>query len=174
MPPSSKRCQFCRKAFSTQRGVNQHISASSICLKEWHKTIVRTNDDDRLPKCRRTNSPEPNILDNLLNEANDRANVEEAANNGDETDGDETDPATPKRFIEPFPGTAGGTLRQETTQFEVLEREQRLEGMAPWELFASRVEWELVEWLIKSVGQKSTEKYLQLPIVSRDSLFDFF
>jgi hypothetical protein len=86
----------------------------------------------------------------------------------DADNSDELDPATPKRYIEAFPGPAGETLRQERTPFEVLEGMQREEGRAPWDPFASRAEWELAEWLIKNVGQSSTDKYLQLPIVSRE------
>jgi hypothetical protein len=171
MPPMSKRCQFCMKNFTTQRAVNQHISASSTCLKEWHKSIVRTNDN-RLPKRRRTNSPEPifhddipnpDLIDNLDDPDTGNgagANVEDADNSEDH------DPATPKRYVEAFPGPAGDTLRQEKTPFEVLEGIQREDGKAPWDPFASRAEWELAEWLINSVGQSSTDKYLQLPIVS--------
>jgi hypothetical protein len=168
MPPKQfKHCQFCRKAFATQRAVNQHISASITCLKEWHKNIIRINDNPS-PKRRRINSPEPVLLDdlpnadNILIEANNRANVED---NKDQL-GDVDKLATPKRYIKPFPGPAGVALRQEKTCFESLREIQQLEGKDPWKPFASRTEWGLVEWLIKNVGQKSTDKFLQLPIVS--------
>lgn len=161
MPPKSvKRCQFCRKVFATQRAVNQHISASKICLKEWHKTIVRKNDN-LSAKRRRINSPEPNSnsLDDFPNadfdDTNNQANVEDA----DERDDN--------RYVEPFPGLAGEALRPEKTRFEIWQEIQQLEGKTPWEPFASREEWELVEWLMKNTGQKSTDDYLQLPIVSR-------
>jgi hypothetical protein len=165
MPPISKRCPYCRKTFSTQRSVNQHISASTTCLKEWHKDIVRK--DDNTPKCRPTNSPEPKPHDDfpcpdLTHEFDDAANQ---TNLEDEDDTHEDHLATPKRYFEPFPGRAGDALRQEKTRFETLEEEQRLEGKLPWEPFASREEWGLAEWLMKNVGQTSTDQYLQLPIV---------
>lgn len=170
MPPTSKRCQFCWKAFTTHRGINQHISASPICKKEWNKIIVNKNDDNRHPKRMHTNSPEPIFLDDhpnpiltdILDDPDNGAgvNVEEANNSTD------LDPETPMRYVETFPGPAGDTLRQEKTPFEVLEGVQREEGKAPWDPFASRAEWELAEWLIGNVGQTSTDKYLQLPIVS--------
>ena len=163
LPKSLKRCHFCWKAFATQRAVNQHISASKICLKEWHKKIVR-NEDNLLAKCRRINSPEPSWFHDFPNvdptHLLDDANVEDANNRDDD------DLAIPKRYVEEYPGRAGEALRQEKTQFEIVQEKHHLEGKTPWELFASREEWGLVEWLMKNVGQKSTDDYLQLPIVS--------
>ena len=37
----------------------------------------------------------------------------------------------------------------------------------PWDLFASEQEWALAMWLRKNVGQKSTDEFLKLPIVSK-------
>jgi hypothetical protein len=165
MPPTLKHCQFCQKGFTTQRAVNQHISASTTCLKEWHKNIVRENDSPS-PKRRRVNSPDPCLLPNPdiphnFDDADNCANLEDTDNKSDDVD-----PVTHRRYVEPFPGPAGETLRCEKTRFEILEGEQRTEGKAPWEPFASRAEWELAEWLVKNVRQRSTDKYLQLPIVS--------
>lgn len=169
MPPTSKRCQFCRKTFPTQRCVNQHISASTSCLNEWHKDIVRKNIT-LSPKRRRVNSPEPCVPDDHLPNLNPDPthdfDVDNNQTNAEEADDGNSDPLTPKRYVEPFPGPAGDTLRREKTRFEILEEQQKLEGKAAWEPFASRAEWELAEWLMKNVGQKSTDKYLQLPIVS--------
>lgn len=173
MPPRpiSKRCQFCRKTFPTQRAVNQHISASTICLEEWHKIIVRKNDNPS-PKRRRINSPEPSLLDDLpnpdptlarnLEDADNSANVEDSYAG----DGIDDDLETPKRYVDPFPELAGDALRRERTRFEILEGEQHLKAKTPWEPFANKTEWGLVEWLMKNVGQKSTDEYLKLPIVS--------
>jgi hypothetical protein len=171
MPAITKCCQFCRKTFATQRKVNQHISASAICLEEWHKNIVR-NNDNQTPKRRRVNSPEPNSDENLPNpypihdfdDANHQLQVE--ANMEEPEEEDDVDQATPMRYIEPFPEPAGEALRQEKTRFHILEESQRLEGKSQWEPFASRAEWELAEWLMKNVGQKAMDEYLQLPIVS--------
>ena len=58
IPPLSKWCQFCRKTFATQWGVSQHISASIICLKEWHKSIIRKNDSSS-PKQKHITHPSP-------------------------------------------------------------------------------------------------------------------
>jgi hypothetical protein len=181
MPPKLlKCCHFCQKAFTTQRAVNQHISASENCRKEWHKNIVRKNDNPS-PKCRRINSPEPSFPDDDLPNANltDADNFIPPPEPCQQTptcqaaqavleDADDSDLATKshKRYVEPFPGPAGEALRQEKTNFEVLLQKQELEGKNPWEPFASKAEWGLVEWLMKNVGQKSTDEYLRLPIVS--------
>ena len=169
MPPTSKRCQFCQKTFNTQRGVSQHISASIICLNEWHKNIVK-KDDNPSPKRRRINSPEPSFLDEELPYPNPTLDFDAADNRADveevDDDSDNIDQATPKRYVEPFPGPAGDALRQEKTRFEILEGVQQMEGKTSWEPFASRAEWQLAEWLMKNVRQKAIDEYLQLPIVS--------
>jgi hypothetical protein len=167
-PRPLKRCQFCQKAFATQRAVNQHISASKICLKDWHKNIRK--NDNQSPRVRRTNSPdEPILIDNPPDA--DPIDISDYVDNHVEADDqlrDESDDnlATRKRYVEPFPGPAGVASRREKTRFEGLLEIQRLEGKAPWYPFASRTEWGLVEWLMKNVGQRSTDEYLQLPIVS--------
>lgn len=171
MPPISKRCQFCKKSFPSQRGVNQHISASINCLNEWHQDIVR-KDDNPSPKRRRTNSPNPSVsllddrdLPDLTYNFDDNRL---GAHLGDADDRDERNVhlAKLRRYIEPFPGPAGDALRREKTRFEILKENQLLDGKPPWEPFASREEWGLVQWLMTNVGQGSTDEYLKLPIVS--------
>lgn len=171
----SKHCQFCMKSFPTQRAVNQHISASKICLKEWHKKIIRKNDNSS-PKRRRIYSPEPGMLDfpnaDLAHDVDNFPELEQTLSDRawrttiDDEDGN--DPTSTRiRYVEAFPGPAGEASRQEKTRFEVLQQIQESEVKAPWEPFASRAEWGLAEWLMKNVGQKKTDDYLQLPIVSR-------
>jgi hypothetical protein len=157
-----KRCQFCQKAFATQRAINQHISASKICLKGWHKNIVKKNDNPL--KRRRTDSPEPSLDndDNFDPSPEPRQGTPSQHVNADDDD----EAGDNQRFIEPFPGVAGEALRQEKTRFEILEQTHQLEGGNPWAPFANKAEWGLVEWLMKNVGQKSTDEYLRLPIVS--------
>ena len=38
--------------------------------------------------------------------------------------------------------------------------------MNEWTPFHSQKKWDLAKWLIKNVGQKSIDEFLQLPIVS--------
>jgi hypothetical protein len=70
------------------------------------------------------------------------------------------------RFVEPYPGDAGRGIRKEITRFEKwFNRDSDVGGKSPWEPFASKEEWALAGWLMKNVGQKSTDEYLKLPIV---------
>ena len=127
MPPVFKYCQFCQKAFPTQRGVNQHISASIICLNKWHQDIEKKS-----PKRRRINSPDPNLLDNLPirypTPVFDAADIHDNFEDAQDSDHHNDDLATRKRFVETYPGLSGVALRQEKTRFDILEDDQKLEG----------------------------------------------
>ena len=162
MPPM-KHCWFCWKAFASQQAVNQHISASKMCLKEWHKNIVRK--DNNHFKCRHINSLEPELepSNNFIPPPEPcqgtpslEANVEPEDKASDKD----------QQFIEPFPGHTGEALRWVKTSFEYLQQKQQLEEKTPWKPFANKPEWELAEWLMENVGQKLMDEYLQLLIVS--------
>lgn len=90
---------------------------------------------------------------------------------------EEEDVADPRtsfvRFVEPFPADAasGLGLRKAKTPFEDRLEVQESKGNDPWEPFTSREEWELAEWLLKNVGQKSTNEFLKLHIVCLLSFF---
>ena len=161
----SKRCQFCWKLFLTQRAINQHISASKVCLRDWQNNIV--SEDGNPLKRKRTNSPEPSLVDdnNFITPPEPRQ--ESQSPRADADNEDDLRASDHQRYIEPFPGPIGEALRQAKTSFEILQQTQQLEGKPPWEPFANRAEWGLAAWLIKNIGQKSTDEYLQLPIVSR-------
>ena len=68
-------------------------------------------------------------------------------------------------FVESYPGDAGQGLRKSKTRFEEWLEIQEAEGLKPWEPFSSKGEWELAKWLIKNVGQKSTDEFLKLQMV---------
>ena len=70
-----------------------------------------------------------------------------------------------EHYIEPYPGEAGQGRHILKTRFEVWLEEQEAEGKNPWEPFASKEEWALTQWLMKNVGQKATDEYLNLSIV---------
>jgi hypothetical protein len=80
--------------------------------------------------------------------------------------GGNTNPASgSERFFESYTGEASKGLRKTKTQYEDWFENQRNEEKIPWFPFASEQEWELTKWLIKNVGQKSTDEFLKLPIV---------
>lgn len=101
------------------------------------------------------NSPEqPNLLDDLPSADNfpepgqqtpsHLATVEDA---DDEGDNNLTKKSIPIQYVEPFPGPTGEALRREKTRLELLQKIQESEVKTSWEPFASRAEWESVEWL---------------------------
>jgi hypothetical protein len=71
-------------------------------------------------------------------------------------------------YIEYFPEEhlAGATWGRCKPLFASLDEEQKREGGSRWAPFEDELEWQLGEWLIQNVGQKQTDLYLKLPIVS--------
>ena len=92
-----------------------------------------------------------------------RASVEEDEGEGGR--GNTYPTSITDRFIESYPGKAGEGLRRTKTQFEVWLKNQREEEKIPWFPFASEQEWALTKWLLKNVGQTSTDEFLKLEIV---------
>ena len=72
------------------------------------------------------------------------------------------------RYIEYFPEEywAGATWGDCKPLFECLDEQQKTEGGSRWGPFEDEDEWQLAEWLIWNVGQKQTDTFLKLPIVS--------
>ena len=173
------RCEFCGKAFETRRAVNHHISLSKPCHKEWMKVVLRKEEPLPSPKRQKVVPDslsdledelegEQGSLVNELEPADDfvfpspprKPTVEEVEDEG------ETHPATKTdRFVESFPGPAGQGLRKSKIRYEVWFENQQREGKNSWDPFASEEEWALTMWLLKNVGQKSTDQFLKLPIV---------
>ncbi|KAG5633360.1 hypothetical protein H0H81_008424, partial [Sphagnurus paluster] len=91
--------------------------------------------------------------------ASKRAQVEEVEDEGEPPIGPHDD-----CYVREFPHPASQWIRHADTAFESLLGELRATGKDVWEPFASEEEWELAMWLMKNVGQKSTDEYLNLPI----------
>lgn len=70
------------------------------------------------------------------------------------------------RFPEKYPGNVAEVLGTGETMFETLQNRSEASGQSPWEPFQDQDEWELAEWLAKSVNKTATEEFLKLPIVS--------
>ena len=88
------------------------------------------------------------------------ATVEDVPENEDITEG--------VRYIEHLPDEylAGATWGKGKPLFDHLDEEQKREGGSRWGPFEDEDEWQLAEWLIENVGQKQTDRFLKLPIVS--------
>jgi hypothetical protein len=78
------------------------------------------------------------------------------------------DDRTSGRYIENFPEEfrAGATWGRCKSLFECLDEEHKFVGGSRWAPFEDEEEWRLAEWLIRNVGQKQTDSFLKLPIVS--------
>lgn len=89
-------------------------------------------------------------------------------------DVDDEDTDSP-RFIEGFPANfgAGAIWGEEVPFFERLRQEQLKNKTSQWGPFEDQAEWELGEWLIRNVGQKQTDAFLNLNIVRSHRLVDF-
>ena len=174
MPRS--RCQFCGKTFETLRAVNHHISASESCYNEWRKDLLRNDEPSpKRPKKNPTAQEEEDlegdegILDvesELVDDFVFASPPGRTAVEIPQDDGRDTYPtSTIPRFIEPYPGDAGQGIRKCKTRFEKWFKNQS-DPKNPWDPFASKDEWSLTMWLLKNVGQKATDQFLKLPIVS--------
>lgn len=71
------------------------------------------------------------------------------------------------QYIEDFnpESLAGAAWGQEMPVFEYLCLKQEQAG-SHWNAFHDEEEWELAEWLVKNVGQKQTNMFLKMCIVS--------
>ena len=99
-------------------------------------------------------SPEPELH---VHEPDRRARVEECEDENE-------------RWAGRYPSPAGETIGEGTTIFEGWHTDQKNEDRSAWYPFSSQDEWELAQWLMKSVGQTSIDEYLKLPIVSERKL----
>lgn len=79
---------------------------------------------------------------------------------------DVEDPRKQTRWAQSYPHKVATPIKQQKTQFEAWKETQTVNGKSEWAPFDSQEEWDLAQWLMKSVGQKSIDKYLKLPIVS--------
>jgi hypothetical protein len=79
---------------------------------------------------------------------------------------DEDDPCKPPQYCRSYPGLVTQTLGVGKTPFEKLKEEQVALGKSKWASFASQEEWDLAQWLMRSIGQNLLDEFLNLPIVS--------
>ena len=179
MAPS--RCQYCGKRFPTPRAVNHHISASKSCSRERLNELIRNDNLSASPSPKQLKKESISEFEGGLD--GNLAVFENDLSIGDnfvfpspprEVSADDIDTRQAggntylmnERFIESYRGEAGNGLRQSKTQYEVWLQDQREGEKIPWYPFASEREWALAKWLLKNAGQKSTDEFLKLPIVS--------
>jgi hypothetical protein len=79
---------------------------------------------------------------------------------------EDEDAQWPQSHRETYPDHVAKVLGRGKTVFEELQDKQEAMGESEWAPFESRDEWELAQWLMKNVGQRSIDEYLKLSIVS--------
>ena len=186
-------CRFCSKLCPTVPGLNRHINIASNCKKAsrdefgqyansiWNNVPENADDAEQQPL---PDATEPDLPDFHLEEDIQRA---EDMFNREGIDIPLLPPPLPppppplhphvpdneevnigQRYIENFPEEylAGATWGNCKPLYEHVSEEQQREGASRWSPFEDEDEWRLAEWLIRNVGQKQTDIFLKLPIVS--------
>ena len=186
-------CSFCGKSCTTAPGLDRHIARTPNCKKAdgekfseyaksiWDDVLAHPNHAEQQPLVNLPDYPdfhleedlqiaEDMLYDEQINlppqppppprvepEPNPQPATAAVPNIGDGG-----------RYIEYFPKEylAGATWGQCKPLFESLDEEQKRVGGSRWAPFEDEDEWQLAEWLIRNVGQKETDIFLKLPIVS--------
>lgn len=185
-------CKFCGKELSNIVGLKNHQNLSRNCRQQLEELLRSFSFDpgETRPRNRANQGQHEAINENLAKPFHsehdlpsqyniESGNIEEGAVNVDKRarveDAPDEDDST--RHIEPCPGSLGAGVpigrKKMKTDFEDM-RDERLAhgGDDPiWNPFIDREEWDLATWLVRSVGQNSTEEFLKLPIVSSISKF---
>jgi hypothetical protein len=81
----------------------------------------------------------------------------------DDVDDDNDNLTGSTRYVNPYPHLAGAAKSKANPKFECIHKER---GGDVWAPFGDQDEWELARWLAQNVGQKQTDDFLKLPIVS--------
>ena len=184
-------CEYCGKGpFPNEGALNKHIGHSKDCqeknqlaFKSYTSTIWNNTPNARIPS---SLSPPPdetpgaqgdNELDILENdlltvEHTNQVPLEPPRNRVTIEDVTEKETQDSGHYVEEYPTErkAGAAWGKEEPLFVRIQRDQQEDGTSKWGPFKDQEEWELAEWLSKNVGQKQTDTYLKLNIVSTYSL----
>ena len=187
MPPNFYHCKYCLQVKQMETALNRHIAHSAPCFQSWKNELVRLTSSTtgvegtlNCPSLAIDPSMLPDAWDNEVhvvyeelradNDMPGRINQPPVPNRGSEPTEDiedADDACSQHRYRKPYPGgDAAEILGEGMTKFQQWEEDESLQGHNEWAPFQNQKEWDLVQWLIKNVGQKSIDKYLKLPIVS--------
>ncbi|KAG6906093.1 hypothetical protein DXG01_015962 [Tephrocybe rancida] len=168
--------------------MNMHMFRAKSCYQKWQDALVAQWDVSPPKGPRQKNSPprEPSPIsdnDEMAMDIQDNyrppSEPEEIHNSQqpyiEDTEDEGEPPFGPccKWYIDEYPCPAGQWIRRAKMAFENLVEHQAREGKEHWEPFESEEEWELAMWLMKHVGQKSTDEYLKLCIVHNSGNLSF-
>lgn len=173
------RCGFCLKGFSNAKHVHQHIANSPKCRAalDWEMSGLNRQGHGLgqgvPPLASNPNLPLKLDHDTMANE------VDELAGRG-ETDISsgrlshelqshrDTVEDNTRRYAENYNAAdAAHVLRKSPNPFQAYRADQKRLGEEPWAPFKTKGDWELAVFLIRELSQTATDKYLKLPIVSR-------
>ena len=181
MPSNSYHCKYCHQRKSTETALNRHIAHSAVCFPAYQDDLLRlTSSDSGLDGgiTRRTATMHDFMPpDSLGNECDvggevlipDETGTQPFYQPSEETDDveDADDCHSQSRYRRGYPVRyAVKVLGEGKTKFHIWQEEQSLHGENEWTPFHNEKEWELAQWLIKNVGQKSMDEFLKLPIAS--------
>lgn len=190
-------CGFCGKLCETPHGLKRHIDRTPDCKKASHEEFGQYAnsiwDDipaipDNVEHQPQPIDAEPDMLDFHLEEdiqmAEENLNLLPPPQHLDEPQPwpqhATVDIPVNKEvnmegalYFEYFPEEhmAGATWGRCKPLFESIVEEQKNLGGSRWAPFEDEEEWQLAEWLIQNVGQKQTDAFLKLCIVSFSSCF---
>ena len=77
-----------------------------------------------------------------------------------------------RRFVDLYPLPVGVPIGHGNTTFQVLYEKHKGQDESIYAPFTNEEEWELAKWLSRRVGQKVTDKYLKLSMVSPEIKFN--
>jgi hypothetical protein len=189
--PSVHYCGFCHGQVPTIDGIKRHYARKAECRKKFQAEIgksIVTVFDDEIPDATQL-APSPEALqsddgsqpgeidvamgnDFIPGQRHSRSPTAEEVSSRQRSkrawveEIDDEDSPEVGRYTEEYPGRVADTLGTDKTGFEKIREDQKMEGLEPEAPFADDDEWELVKWLMKTVGQTKTDDFLKLPIVS--------
>ena len=169
--------------------LNRHIARSKPCWEKdqlafiAHTATLWKNQLDAT--INQPSSPSPPPERNTSDLEHDLLAVEqnislESIPNTEHPDPPQRDPVPdeetqkPRYYFEDYPAErkAGAAWGKDQPLFVKLKRVQEENGTSKWGPFEDQDEWELAEWLSKNAGQKQTNEFLKLNIVSTYSLLE--
>ena len=175
MPVHSYHCKYCHQQKNTQTALNRHIAHSPRCFESWQHDILNLNSTSTAVDSRTNLNSCSATIEDLANNSNVEASSpgKTVPNNfqpsfvqlSDEVDEDVGADQSQTRYRVSYLGGAE-ILGEGKTRFQQWQEEKKLNGENGWAPFENQKEWDLAQWLMRNVGQKSIDEYLKLPIVS--------
>lgn len=191
-------CGYCGKGpFPTEGGLNKHIGRSKDCqgknklaFKSYTSTLWKNAPDasNDLPSSPlrppdETSGAEDEDIKHTLLAVEQNFSLNSTIEMSDLPIPQTEHTNQPQRsrvpeeeetqyYFEEYPTErkAGAAWGNDHPLFVQIQKEQQESRTSKWGPFKDQDEWELAEWLSKNVGQKQTDAFLKLNIVSTYSL----